>query len=145
MTKDSVFKRDVWNLLTTIPQTMMSLDENESEHRSVTQETEYQFIRSTDVYAGMMWFSIYCEILNGKKVEWHLDTWQWQQAQSPNPNHVTMKPEQFLPSGQTSMTWEHMDGHVRMLEPCQPPVTLTTNTLYNICRRQCPVNQRASP
>lgn len=32
-----------------------------------------------------------------------------------------------------------------MLEPCQPPIALTTNTLYNICWRQCPVNQSASP
>lgn len=32
-----------------------------------------------------------------------------------------------------------------MLAPCQPPATLTTNTLYNICGRQWPVNQRASP
>lgn len=46
---------------------------------------------------------------------------------------MTLKPEQFHLSSQMSLTWEHMVGHVSALSA--PP---SSNTLYNISRRQCP-------
>lgn len=102
-------------------QTMMTPDENDLEHRIVGQKRLNISYPEAQMARFGFFLYIYCEILNAMKVERHLLTVTRSNKAQTNPNHVTMKPEQFLPSGQTSMTWERTDGHVRTLSAPPSP------------------------